>query len=112
MEWTFELTDSAMDWLVREGFDAVFGARPLRRLVQKSVENPLSRMILARELVEGDHVVARANGSGLTFTGSGAEVEEEVLVRSLADSQTTPARTQPPFAPPPYLRHHYRRGAI
>ena len=77
---TFELTDSAMEWLVREGFDAVFGARPLRRLVQKSVENPLSRMILARELVEGDHVIARANGSGLTFTGSGAEVEEEVLV--------------------------------
>ena len=77
---TFELTDSAIDWLVREGFDPVYGARPLRRLVQKSVENPLSRMILARELVEGDHVVARANGSGLTFTGSGAEVEEEVLV--------------------------------
>ena len=76
---TFELTDSAMDWLVREGFDPVYGARPLRRLVQKSVENPLSRMILARELVEGDHVVARANGSGLTFTGSGAEVAEEVL---------------------------------
>ena len=44
---TFELTDSAMDWLVREGFDPVYGARPLRRLVQKSIENPLSRMILA-----------------------------------------------------------------
>ena len=76
---SFEMTESAMDWLVREGFDPVYGARPLRRLVQKSVENPLSRMILARELVEGDHVVARANGSGLTFTGAGAEVEEEVL---------------------------------
>ena len=76
---TFELTDSAMEWLVREGFDPVYGARPLRRLVQKSIENPLSRMILAWELVEGDHVVARANGSGLTFTSSGAEVEEGVL---------------------------------
>ena len=76
---TFELTDSAMDWLVLEGFDPVYGARPLRRLVQKSIENPLSRMILARELVEGDHVVARADGSGLTFTGSGVELEEEAL---------------------------------
>ena len=76
---TLELTDSAMDWLVREGFDPVFGARPLRRLVQKSIENPLSRMILARELVEGDHVVARSDGSGLTFIGEGAEVEEEAL---------------------------------
>ena len=68
-----------MDWLVREGFDPVYGARPLRRLVQKSIENPLSRMILARELVEGDHVVARAEGSGLTFTGSGIKLEEEAL---------------------------------
>ena len=76
---TFELTDSAMDWLVSEGFDPVYGARPLRRLVQKSIENPLSRMILARELVEGDHVLARAEGSGLTFIGEGAEVEEEEL---------------------------------
>ena len=76
---TFELTDSAMDWLVSEGFDPVYGARPLRRLVQKSIENPLSRMILARELVEGDHVLARAKGSGLTFIGEGAEVEEEAL---------------------------------
>ena len=76
---TFELTDSAMDWLVSEGFDPVYGARPLRRLVQKSIENPLSRMILARELVEGDHVLARAEGSGLTFIGEGAEVEEEAL---------------------------------
>ena len=76
---TFELTDSATDWLVREGFDPVYGARPLRRLVQKSVENPLSRMILARGLVEGDHIVARSDGTGLTFTGSGAEVGERAL---------------------------------
>ena len=76
---TFDLTDSAMDWLVREGFDPVYGARPLRRLVQKSIENPLSRMILARGLVEGDHIVARADRSGLTFTGSGVEMEEEAL---------------------------------
>ena len=77
---TFKLTDSAMDWLVREGFDPVYGARPLRRLVQKSIENPLSRMILARELVEGDHVIARADESGLTFNGSGAGAKEEALV--------------------------------
>ena len=36
-------------------------------------------MILARELVEGDHIVARADRSGLTFTGSGVKLEEEAL---------------------------------
>jgi ATP-dependent Clp protease ATP-binding subunit ClpC len=52
-----ELTDAARDWLAHEGYDAQFGARPLRRTLQRFVENPLSKRILAGEFHEGDTVV-------------------------------------------------------
>ena len=49
-----ELTEAAKAELVREGFDPVFGARPLRRTIERRVANPLSRRILAEEFAEGD----------------------------------------------------------
>ena len=61
------LTDAASEWLAREGFDPVYGARPLRRTVQRYVENPLSKRILAGDFVGGDEVVVDADDSGLTF---------------------------------------------
>jgi ATP-dependent Clp protease ATP-binding subunit ClpC len=59
-----ELTDAAKEALVKEGFDPVFGARPLRRTVQRRVENPLSKRILAGEFVEGDTVVVDVSPDG------------------------------------------------
>ncbi len=56
-EITFELTGAAADWLAREGFDPAYGARPLRRAIQRHLENPLSRGILAGEFQAGDHLV-------------------------------------------------------
>jgi len=50
----FEVTDAAKDELVKEGFDRVYGARPLRRTIQRRVENPLAKQILAGEFGEGD----------------------------------------------------------
>jgi ATP-dependent Clp protease ATP-binding subunit ClpC len=50
------LTDAARTWLAKEGFDASFGARPLRRALQKFVESPLSVKILEGEFAEGDIV--------------------------------------------------------
>lgn len=61
------LTDSAKEWLAEEGFDERFGARPIRRAVQRFVESPLSRQILSRELAAGDLVVVSAGENGLTF---------------------------------------------
>ena len=55
-----ELTDAARDWLAQEGYDPQFGARPLRRTLQRFVENPLSKRILAGEFHEGDTVVVDA----------------------------------------------------
>jgi ATP-dependent Clp protease ATP-binding subunit ClpB len=53
--------------LGREGYDPVFGARPLRRTIQREVENPLARRLLAGEVRDGDTVVVDAGAQGLTF---------------------------------------------
>ena len=55
---TIELTAAARKWLAAEGYDQAFGARPLRRTLQRYVESPLSRRILRGEFAPGDHVVA------------------------------------------------------
>ena len=71
---TLELTDAALDNLAAEGYDRAYGARPLRREVQRTVENPLSRMILAGEFVAGDHVIGDVDGSGaMTFAKANGE---------------------------------------
>jgi ATP-dependent Clp protease ATP-binding subunit ClpC len=53
---TVELSQAACTWLAREGYDAAFGARPLRRALQRHVESPLSKRILQGEFESGDHV--------------------------------------------------------
>ncbi len=62
-----ELTEAAKAKLVKEGFDPVFGARPLRRVVTREVESPLSTRILGGEFREGDTVVMDATDDGYTF---------------------------------------------
>jgi ATP-dependent Clp protease ATP-binding subunit ClpC len=69
---TIELTDAAQQWLADEGFDRVYGARPLRRAVQRHVENPLAKRILGGEFKSGDHVVVDVGDDGLAFA-HGAE---------------------------------------
>ncbi|MGD9148233.1 MAG: AAA family ATPase [Anaerolineae bacterium] len=64
-----ELTDAAREWLAAEGYDPAFGARPLRRTLQRYVESPLSKRILRGEFEAGDHVLADVgDGEGLDFT--------------------------------------------
>ena len=62
-----DVTDKATEWLAKEGFDPVYGARPLRRAIQRYIENPLSRKILAAEFQAGDRVVVEAGDGELTF---------------------------------------------
>ena len=64
---TLDLTEDALDWLVKEGYDPVYGARPLRRALQRFVENPLAKMLLAGELEEGDSVTVTLDGDALNF---------------------------------------------
>ncbi|MGH7162512.1 MAG: ATP-dependent chaperone ClpB [Planctomycetota bacterium] len=65
-----KLTPSARDTLAERGHDAVFGARPLKRLLQKEVENPLARRLLSGEFVEGDTITVDAHEGGFTFRKS------------------------------------------
>ncbi|HFB39503.1 MAG TPA: AAA family ATPase, partial [Oceanithermus sp.] len=62
-----ELTPEAKEWLAERGYDPIFGARPLRRVIQKELETPLSKKILAGEVKEGDTVVVKAGERGLEF---------------------------------------------
>ena len=62
-----KLTDAARRWLANEGFDPQFGARPLRRALQKRVESPLSVKLLRGDFEKGDLVVVDAGEDGLTF---------------------------------------------
>ncbi len=69
---TFTLTQSARDWLAGKGYDPEFGARPLRRAVEKYLENPLARMILAGDAAEGGHVLVDAAEDGLSLATEAA----------------------------------------
>jgi ATP-dependent Clp protease ATP-binding subunit ClpC len=64
---TVEITDAAKDRLIEIGFDPSLGARPLRRAVQREVEDRLSEKILAGELNAGDHVVVGFESGDFTF---------------------------------------------
>jgi ATP-dependent Clp protease ATP-binding subunit ClpC len=65
---TLEMTDVAKSWLAKVGFDPLFGARPLRRAVERYVENPLSTNVLRGEFKEGDKVLVDLADDALTFT--------------------------------------------
>jgi ATP-dependent Clp protease ATP-binding subunit ClpB len=65
---TIELTDKAKDIVVAEGYDPAFGARPLKRVIQHKVADPLASDILMGNIESGDHVLVDALGDELTFT--------------------------------------------
>ena len=70
---SLEVTDAARNWLADEGYDPAYGARPLRRLVQREIGDRLARMLLAGEVLDGQKVVVdRVDGSdGLTLRAEG-----------------------------------------
>ena len=63
------LDDGARDWLAAKGWDPAYGARPLKRVVQKFVQDPLAEMILAGDVRDGDPVAISAKNGVLTFNG-------------------------------------------
>lgn len=62
-----ELTDAAKELLAEEGFDLVYGARPLKRVIQRDLLNPLAAKILSAEVREGQRVIVDRDGRGLMF---------------------------------------------
>ena len=68
-----DLDSKAASWLANEGFDSVYGARPLKRVIQRSLQNPLAGMILEGRIREGETVHISASGGALTINGIMAE---------------------------------------
>jgi ATP-dependent Clp protease ATP-binding subunit ClpB len=66
---TLTLEPKARDWLADKGWDPAYGARPLKRAIQKSVQDPLAELILAGRIKDGEKVVISAGKQGLKFNG-------------------------------------------
>ena len=72
---TLDVTDAAREYLVMDGYDPAYGARPLRRLIQREIGDQLARMLLAGEAKDGDTVVVDAFGlAGADSTDGGTDL--------------------------------------
>ena len=63
-----DLTPAARAWLAEKGFDRAFGARPMARLVEKTIKKPLSELLLFGDVQDGERVVVDVQGDGLQVT--------------------------------------------
>ena len=64
---TLELSPPARDWLAEKGYDPAYGARPLKRVIQKAVQDPLAEKILSGEVLDGSELTVGAGPDGLIF---------------------------------------------
>ena len=61
---------AAREWLADKGYDPAYGARPLKRVIQKAVQDPLAELILSGKIKDGEKVVISAGKQGLVFNGA------------------------------------------
>jgi ATP-dependent Clp protease ATP-binding subunit ClpC len=78
-----QLTQAAKEWLANQGYDEDFGARPLKRALQRYVESPLSVRLLKGEFEKGDHILIDEADGALTF----ARLEPAEPPQSLAEEE-------------------------
>jgi ATP-dependent Clp protease ATP-binding subunit ClpB len=76
---TLTLDPSARDWLADKGWDPAYGARPLKRVIQRSIQDPLAEQILSGTVHDGQPVVVAAGPLGLTFNGRTVEGFDDVF---------------------------------
>ena len=67
---TINLTDAARTWLAEKGYDPAFGARPLKRVIQKSVQDALARAVLAGSINDGDTVNVAVKDDEITVSAA------------------------------------------
>ncbi len=104
---SLDLTDEAKDLLAQKGFDPLLGARPLRRVIQRDIEDAISEKILMGELTDGEHVKVDAEGEGplgeFTFEGvpftdaekTGTETGDGVAAGDAADGAAAVVPAEP-----------------
>jgi ATP-dependent Clp protease ATP-binding subunit ClpB len=78
-EITIAITGAAKDLLVEEGYDPAFGARPLKRVIQRRVIDPMALRVIYGEIRDGDHILVDAEGRDLTFAVTEPVVVEELV---------------------------------
>jgi len=66
---TIQLDAAARDWLAAKGYDPAYGARPLKRVIQKDLQDPLARMLLEGGIKDGDNIVVSSEAGVLTING-------------------------------------------
>ena len=66
---TLTLDQGARAWLAERGYDPVYGARPLKRVIQRELQNPLAGLILEGRIADGDSVAVTAEADGLAING-------------------------------------------
>ncbi|MBO6559369.1 MAG: ATP-dependent chaperone ClpB [Nisaea sp.] len=77
-----ELDDAALKWLADTGYDPVYGARPLKRVIQRSLQNPLANQILEGTVPDGSKVTVTAEDGRLIINGKPSAPEEEVRIEA------------------------------
>ncbi|HSE50186.1 MAG TPA: ATP-dependent chaperone ClpB [Terriglobales bacterium] len=83
---SIELTDRAKELVFRQGYDVAYGARPLKRAIQKLIQDPLALKILEGEVLHGDHVTADADGDKLKFSVAKRVGEKQRAGEGTADT--------------------------
>ncbi len=73
-----DLSPDAREWLANRGYDPTYGARPLKRVIQKYVQDPLAEKILAGDILDGSKVAVTPEGDHLAFSPAGAASEDAV----------------------------------
>jgi ATP-dependent Clp protease ATP-binding subunit ClpB len=68
-----KLDAKAREWLAEKGYDPAYGARPLKRVIQKSVQDPLAELILSGKVKDGEKVAISADRQGITFNGEAVQ---------------------------------------
>ena len=86
---TLELTDEATDWLAKNGFDELYGARPLGRVIQEHIKKPLADDILFGRLTKGGHVKVALKDGKIVFDISGTEAAAKQAADADADEDAT-----------------------
>jgi ATP-dependent Clp protease ATP-binding subunit ClpB len=76
---TIALDKKARDWLADAGYDPVYGARPLKRVIQRRLQDPLAQLLLEGRIGDGQEVKVSAGKTGLTIDGQSFEVGEDVF---------------------------------
>lgn len=75
---SIDMTDGATDLLIQEGYDSAYGARPLKRVIQQKIIDPLAMQVIQNEVRDGDHLLIDANSDELTFTVTEPAAEDKI----------------------------------